>query len=405
MTEQIPPGYKKTEIGIIPEDWEVRRLGKDSIFFSGGTPNTSVKDYYKYEIPFITSSDLNKRKIKNTSSYISRKGLIYSSAKLIERGQLLLALYGATAGAVAISEIDGAINQAVLAISSTMFDKYFLFYWFEKNKEYIIKTYTQGGQPNLNSHIIKNLLVTLPHLPEQRAIARVLSDFDKLIESLDRLIEKKKLIKKGTMQLLLTGKKRLPGFKGEWVRKKLGEVANKITMGQSPNSTYYNDKGVGLPLIQGNADLKDSKTIKRIYTTQITKLCKEGDMILTVRAPVGKVAKTDFDACIGRGVCAISYENDFLFYYLKFIENLWTKFSSGSTFDAVDSNTIKNLLIPIPSSLKEQRAIARVLSDMDAEIEALERKKEKYEMLKKGAMQSLLTGKIRLKNANVNKEG
>lgn len=180
----------------------------------------------------------------------------------------------------------------------------------------------------------------------------------------------------------------------DWEVKRLGEIAT-ITMGQSPSSTYYNTEFEGLPLIQGNADLVNRKTVQRIFTKQVTKRCKEGDIIVTVRAPVGKVGKATFDACIGRGVCAISYTNDYLYYYLMHIEEHWEKLSRGTTFDAVNSSDIQALLIPIPP-LPEQKAIAKVLSDIDELIESMEKLIHKKKQIKQGAMQELLTGKNRL---------
>ena len=138
------------------------------------------------------------------------------------------------------------------------------------------------------------------------------------------------------------------------------------------------------------------KTICRFYTTHITKTARKGDVIFTVRAPVGNVAKATFDCCLGRGVCAIQRISDFLYYYLIFIEDSWSKTSTGSTFDSINSDTLASTLIIQPSSEEEQTAIANVLSSMDKEIETLNTKLEKYRNLKTAMMQQLLTGKIRL---------
>jgi type I restriction enzyme S subunit len=191
-------------------------------------------------------------------------------------------------------------------------------------------------------------------------------------------------------------RRRLPGFSGEWVEKRLGEIC-EIIMGQSPASVNYNINGDGLPLIQGNADLENRKSIIRFYTSQITKICDVGDVVLSVRAPVGAVGKVEYKSCLGRGVCALKYENDFLYQYLLFVEDKWGEFSKGSTFDSINSNELAEYKLPLPPTVAEQRAIAEVLSDMDAEIEALEAKRAKYESIKQGMMQELLTGKTRLK--------
>jgi type I restriction enzyme S subunit len=167
-------------------------------------------------------------------------------------------------------------------------------------------------------------------------------------------------------------------------------------MGQSPLSSNYNKSGIGLPLVQGNADIKERKTTIRNYTSQITKTGDIGDIIMSVRAPVGEIAIATFNCCIGRGVCSIKYRNDFIYHYLIYLESSWAKLSTGSTFDSVNSNQLKELAISIPLNIEEQEAIAKILSDMDLEIDSLETKREKYKSIKEGMMQELLTGKIRL---------
>lgn len=214
-------------------------------------------------------------------------------------------------------------------------------------------------------------------------------------EGLDRLIAKKRDLKQAAMQQLLTGQTRLPGFQVEWEAKRLGDVA-QIAMGQSPSSLNYNTTGIGLPLIQGNADIHNRKTIKRIFTTQITKRGKSGDVLMSVRAPVGEVSRALFDVCLGRGVCAIRYENDFLYHYLIFLEPTWAKLSKGSTFDSVNSADVRALEVRLPPTVGEQTAIAEVLTEMDTEIGGLEQQREKTRSLKQAMMQELMTGKTRL---------
>ena len=179
-----------------------------------------------------------------------------------------------------------------------------------------------------------------------------------------------------------------------WKIASLSDVS-KIIMGQSPLSQFYNSTGQGLPLIQGNADILNRKTIIRSHTTSITKIGNKGDIIMSVRAPVGAISKTDFDCCLGRGICAIRRGNEYLYHYLIFIEEKWKQFSAGSTFESINSHQISNLTILIPK-LAEQTAIANVLSDADKLIENLEKLIIKKRAIKQGAMQQLLTGKKRL---------
>ncbi len=243
---------------------------------------------------------------------------------------------------------------------------------------------------------LRHFEIPIPASPfEQRAIAASLSDVDALLGQLDQLIAKKRDLKQAAMQQLLTSQTRLPGFSGAWEVKRLGDVAELI-MGQSPSSKNYNDHGEGLPLIQGNADIKNRRTIKRIFTTEVTKFGRYNDILLSVRAPVGEVAKATFDVCLGRGVCAIRGGSDFLYHYLTSIEASWGRLSKGSTFDSINSSELRLLSLKLPPTKDEQTAIATVLSDMDAELAALEARRDKTRALKQGMMQELLTGRIRL---------
>jgi len=202
--------YKQTEVGMIPEDWELLTIGECSTCFSGGTPKTDIKEFYNGNINWISSSELNQSRINRTARFISEKGLESSSAQMVSRGTFLLAMYGATAGVCAITNIEGAINQAVLAIHSTKIESEFLYNFFSLRKDWIIRTYTQGGQPNLSGHIVKSIKIPLPPtLTEQKAIAQILSDMDVEIEQLETKKAKCQSIKQGMMQELLTGKTRL----------------------------------------------------------------------------------------------------------------------------------------------------------------------------------------------------
>jgi type I restriction enzyme S subunit len=186
---------------------------------------------------------------------------------------------------------------------------------------------------------------------------------------------------------------RFPEFEndGEWDKPKLSSVSDVI-MGSSPSSLSYNENKIGLPLLQGNADIKNRLSTPRIYTTEITKECEIGDILLSVRAPVGTVAKSLHNACIGRGISALSAKKpnsqEYIYQWLFSYESSWAKISQGGTFDAVNSDDIKNLLVPIPKP-KEQQKIASCLSSLDALITAQSEKIEQLKLLKKGLMQNL----------------
>jgi type I restriction enzyme, S subunit len=179
--------------------------------FSGGTPSRQKREYYENgTIPWIKSGELNAKKIIHTEEFITEDGLENSSAKMVYPETILLALYGATAGVVAMSKIKAAINQAILAIiPNENCNNKFLFYYLEYYMDQVVKKYTQGGQPNLNAKTIKNLVVNLPSIEEQYKIADILSLMDTNIQLLEKELNNLKMQKKGLMQLLLTGKVRV----------------------------------------------------------------------------------------------------------------------------------------------------------------------------------------------------
>ncbi len=406
---QVPEGYKKTEVGVIPEDWEVKTY-EDIFTFLTTASNPRADLSLDKEVEYIHYGDIHTKwdcildlRLESLPSISKQK---VKRATILEEGDVIMADasedyegIGKSVEVINISErhIVAGLHTFLLRDKNQVFTDGYRGYLhrIESVKQSIDRMATGLKVYGISKKNLKNILLPVPGKKEQRAIAQTLSDVDGLIAALDQVIAKKRNIKTATMQELLTGKKRLPGFGEEWQVKRLGDIAN-ITMGQSPSSQYYNSKEIGLPLIQGNADIKNRRAVIRNYTSEVTKKCYDGDIILSVRAPVGEVAKTNFDACIGRGVSAISYPNDFLYHYLIFRESRWSKLSKGSTFDSINSTEIKDLEIKLPVDLIEQRAIASILSDMDAEIAALEKRRAKTQAMKQGMMQELLTGKTRL---------
>lgn len=295
--------------------------------------------------------------------------------------------------------IEGIVSPAyTVCKTKDGIDPLFHYYLFKTNQ--MISIFHQHSQGlvndtlNLKYEAFSKIKYLLPSLPEQQKIAECLSSVDNLIQEETDQLQALKDHKKGLMQQLFpqegetTPKLRFPGFEGEWEVRKLGEICN-IIMGQSPSSEFYNTYGIGMPLIQGNADFNGRKSIVRNYTSQITKSCKKGDVILTVRAPVGAVGIASFDSCIGRGVCALKKAHQFLYQYLLSIEDSWEKYSAGSTFTCVNSDVLSSIPIPIPVQEAEQQKIADCLSSIDEEIEVQRQKVEALKEHKKGLMQKL----------------
>lgn len=277
-------------------------------------------------------------------------------------------------------------------------DPTFLAYFFRSHLGRQLVVGLAQGSTRYNIAKTKLLAVplVLPEYPRQQSIAAALMQADGLVACLDRLITKKRAIKQGMMQELLVGS-RLPGFSAPWHLSALGAIAT-VTMGQAPRGSSYNTSRVGMPLIQGNADIKDRKTVDRLWTSEPTKRGRRGDVILTVRAPVGYTATAVTDICLGRGVCSLSAGNAtrLLFHALLFAERRWSLLEQGSTFTAVNSDQVRKFGLMWPDDLAERIEIARILDDADLELEVLERRLEVARDVKQGMMQELLTGRTRL---------
>ena len=183
---------------------------------------------------------------------------------------------------------------------------------------------------------------------------------------------------------------RFKGFEEAWKEYKLSDIAI-ITMGQSPNSENYTNDSNDTLLIQGNADLNNGKVIPRLFTKQITKTCDKNDIIMTVRAPVGDIAISDYNACIGRGVCSIK-SSKFVYHYLDYlkIKDYWKKISKGSTIDSITKDDIKSLLIKIPNK-QEKEKIIKTIDLINQKIELQSKKIEDLKLFKKGLIKKFFS--------------
>ena len=374
------------------DDWEERKLGELTTSFSGGTPSAGNSSYYKGDIPFIRSGEINRDK---TELFLTEAGLKNSSAKMVSVGDILYALYGATSGEVGISQINGAINQAILAIKPyNGYDSHFIMQWLKLQKQKIIDKYLQGGQGNLSGSIVKDLVLNVPNFEEQQKIGSFFKQLDNTIALHQRKLDLLKEQKKGFLQKMFpkNGAKvpelRFAGFADDWEERKLGNEV-LITMGQSPSSDNYTDNPNDYILVQGNADMKNGRVVPRVWTTQVTKQADKDDLILSVRAPVGDIGKTDYEVVIGRGVAALK-GNEFIFQLLgKMKQNgYWKKLSTGSTFESINSIDIKETQILLPSD-EEQQKIGSFFKQLDNTIVLHQRKLDLLKEQKKGFLQKM----------------
>tara|TARA_R100000306_G_scaffold31380_2_gene33486 strand:+ start:4327 stop:5631 length:1305 start_codon:yes stop_codon:yes gene_type:complete len=404
-------GYKKTKLGWLPKEWEVVKLKDISGSFSGGTPSKSKPEFYGGNIHWIKSGELNQGMITNTSEFISELGLLSSSAKIIKPETLLIAMYGATAGVVAISKIEGAINQAVLAlILSKKTELHFMYNYLKMRMPKIVQSLVQGGQPNLSGGIINKLNIVLPPLPEQQKIATILSTWDSAIAKQEQLITAKQEFKKGLMQLLLTGKKRFEGFEGEWESKTLNECCSvKGKYGINAAAVPYKTE---LPRYLRITDIDDSgnyspdKEVSVDDPTWSEYVLEDGDIVF---ARTGNTTGKTYlyDSADGELVFAgflIKFKPDprkLNPYFLKYFTNStaywkWIEVMSvRSGQPGINSNEYGKLNIKLPS-LTEQQKIASVLSAADKEIGLLQSELATLRGQKRGLMQRLLTGEVRV---------
>lgn len=382
--------WKNTDIGKIPSDWNLVKLGEHCKMFSGGTPSVGKTEYYGGDIPFIRSGEIHDSK---TELVITEVGLRSSSAKLVKKGDILYALYGATSGDVSLSNIEGAINQAILCIrpDKILLPKY-LVDSLCKEKENIVNTYLQGGQGNLSGQIVKNIILSIPQMPEQQKIATVLTDLDDLIAELENVRDKKQAIKIGAMQELLTGKRRLPGFNKPWKEVELGEMVfnHKIFIGKGQTLTSKQLKAGSIPVIAGGKTVPYTNS-EYNYDKPCVTISASGAYAGYVWYHKGKIWASDCNVVYGIN----GYNTEFLSYILKFNQKKLYANQIGGAQPHVYASDIKILTVPDISET-EQTAIANILSDMDDEISAINDKINKYKQIKAGVADELLSGRIRL---------
>jgi type I restriction enzyme S subunit len=359
----------------------------------------------------------NEKLIKHVHSISSGKikpsnegeFLVYGSTGIIgksniythEGDYILVARVGANAGQINRAKGKYAVTDNTLIIDlkeniSVSFCESFL------TKFNLNKLIFGSGQPLITGSLLKAIDFIFPTLAEQQKIASFLSAVDEKIQQLSRQKELLEHYKKGVMQQLFTGKLRFKPARPaggdengndyvDWEEKKLGDIA-RIAMGQSPDSKSYNTDSKGILLIQGNADIKDRITIPRQWTSEPTKTCEIGDLILTVRAPVGSIAKSLHNACIGRGVCSITNNKnsiqEYLYQFFLSYESKWIGLEQGSTFTAVSGSDIKGLKLNLPS-LPEQQKIATFLSSIDTKIESTSQQINQTQSFKKGLLQQM----------------
>ena len=424
----VKPGYKLTEVGVIPEDWECNEIGELALRVGSGiTPTGGEKIYKEYGIPFVRSQNIGWGDLLlDDLAYITDKTHESFQSSEIKQGDVLLNITGASIGRSAVADKRlnrGNVNQHVCEIRPTNnLDSYYLNnYLLSANGQKQIDSFQAGGnRQGLNYQQVRSFKVPLPPLPEQHAIATALSDVDTLITKLDQLIAKKRDIKQATMQQLLTGQTRLPGFSGEWEVKRLGEFGSTyggltgktksdfgsgnafyITFMNIMSNVMINDSEFGMVRINQN-EKQNSVLENDIFFNGSSETPEEVGLCAVLKAKLDNVYLNSF--CFGYRL-RINEIADGLFLAYYFRSNVGRELLKSLAQGATRYNLSKRALLMVEFQLPpfpEQQAIATILSDMDAEITALESRRKKTRALKQGMMQELLTGRIRLPIAKHN---
>ena len=408
----VNQGYKQTKVGAIPNDWNCARFGEKAKIYRGGSPRpiqyylTSASD----GINWIKIGDVreNDKYISSTQERIIPEGV--SKSREVHVGDFILS-NSMSFGRPYILNIDGCIHDGWLTIQEyeSTFSTEYLYYLLSSNMVYqqYISMAAGSSVKNLNKDKVSALTVIYPAVPEQERIAEALSDMDGMISSLEKLIAKKKAIKQGTMQELLTGKKRLPGFAGEWYETTIGEHCCVFDgTHQTPKYTLAGIPFYSVENITAN-DFVNTKFITTEEHEQLSSKCKieKGDILMTRIGSIGDCKYIDWDVNASFYVslalikCKETINAQFLSFYSTssyFKKEIEIRSLLTAIPQKINLGPISEIRLNIPSDIKEQEALASILSDMDNEIEALGQKLAKARQVKQGMMQQLLTGKIRL---------
>ena len=363
------------------EDWEQRKLGEVVKSYSGGTPTASNKEYYGGDIPFIRSAEINS---DTTELYITQKGLDNSSAKIVEKGTILYAMYGATSGEVGISKINGAINQAILAMIPLDYNGKIIAQYLRKNKESIIGKYLQGGQGNLSANIILELPIQLPGLEESNQIANFLESFDKIITLHQCKLKKLNLAKKSLLQKLFprNGSQipgvRFKGFTDAWEQRKLIYIFNDfiVPMRDKPKVFSGTTPWTRIEDIEGryiNTSLSGQFVSDETIKSMNLKVIPKGSLIVSASATFGVVAIVNNDLITNQTFIGLVPNKDFDIDFLYSLFEAPTtkgkllKLSAGSTIFYIARESFENLVLSVPSK-EEQIKILKVFKSIDDSI-------------------------------------
>ena len=401
--------------GHLPEGWEIRRLSSLTKSYSGGTPDRSKPEYFGGLIPWVKSGEVNRRRIFKTEEFITNDALKNSSAKMVEIGAILVAMYGATAGKIAQLKIDAAINQAILSIRSNgeELDNNFLFWVLESSTEKLLTMCQGAAQPNLSKGLIDGLNIARPPVSEQRKIAAILTAVDDKLDLITRQIAVTQTLKQGVMQSLFCSSINSKTQSKHIVvpLQHVAEVRTGIAKGK---------KGIRVPVTMpylrvanvqdGYIDLKEVKTLEIEEALIPRYTLQSGDVLMTEGGDFDKLGRGD----VWEGQIAPCLHQNHVFAVRPFPEKLDSYYLAAlaasdygrqyflscskrtTNLASINASQLKIFPVPLPD-LKEQKRIAEIVDAINAKISILKTKRTYYQTIKRGLMQKLLTGEWRVK--------
>ena len=423
-------GMKKTEIGIIPEDWDVQRFSDTFRILNNNTYSRAELNYASGQFRNIHYGDvliLFPEVLDCTREdvpYINDEVRISGSAQPLQDGDVVMADTAEDETVGKVTEVTNTSDKPVMAGLHTIpcrvkfgeFVPKWLGYYMNSHMYHDqLLPYIHGTKvSSVSKGSLGNTVIIVPKAPEQKKIVDALSDVDALVVDLEKLIRKKKDIRQGTLQMLVTGKKRLDGFDGEWVKINLSKNSKlKARIGwQGLTTAEYLDEGYSY-LITGT-DFKDGQidwngchyVDYNRYEQDPNIQVSNGDLLLTKDGTIGKVAYVadlTRPATLNSGVFLVkpitdAYTAHFMFYVLEssVFKDFLQQLSAGSTINHLYQKDLVKFDLYVPPTKEEQEAIAGILFDMDSDIHRLEKKLSKYQKIKQGMMEELLTGKVRL---------
>jgi type I restriction enzyme S subunit len=391
---ELKPGYKQTEVGVIPEDWDVQTMATLAKITTGPFGTLLKASEYSADgsgVPLVSVGEVRDGYIKITEhtprvpptvirrlpQYVLRAGdIVFGRKGAVDRSALITKKEeGYFLGSDGISvRLSGSCSPIYASCQLRS----------HRIRSWLLQNAIGTTMASLNQGILKKIPLSLPPPPEQEAIASALSDIDDLIESLDELISKKQGIKQAAMQELLTGKRRLPGFEGEWEMKRLGDVLS-ICHGKSQRDVEVTNGPY--PILATGGQIGTAE--RPLYSRPSVLIGRKG----TINKP--QYMDTPFWTVDTLFYSEMKEVNSARFFYYLFCTIDWMQFNEASGVPSLNAKTIETIEVGCPTT-QEQDAIASVLSELDAELAALVARKVKAQQLKQGMMQQLLTGKIRL---------